>query len=265
MRFESQLLADSVASVRVWRVWWFLGTQDIKARFRRSFLGPVWILLNMFLFVGGVGVLYGVLINQPMREFLPYLLTGLALWGMLVASFTESGWSFVNAEGYIKQFCYPKQIYLLRTLVSTSIILAITLTTVAPVQVFSGSFSILGWVLAIPGLVILLLASLAHITLSGYLGVRFRDYPHAAGGILQVAFFVTPVMFPAKMLDERHLSLIYRINPFYYLITVAREPILHGVLAAPEAYLWACLYVLAAWVLAALIANSLDSRIVVLL
>jgi ABC-type polysaccharide/polyol phosphate export permease len=130
MRFESQLLADSVASLRVWRVWWFLGTQDIKARFRRSFLGPLWIFLNMFLFVAGVGVLYGVLINQPMREFLPYLVTGLALWGMLVASFTESGWSFVNAEGYIKQFCYPKQIYLLRTLVSTSIILVVTLTAV---------------------------------------------------------------------------------------------------------------------------------------
>jgi ABC-type polysaccharide/polyol phosphate export permease len=219
----------------------------------------------MFLFVAGVGVLYGVLINQPMREFLPYLVTGLALWGMLVASFTESGWSFVNAEGYIKQFCYPKQIYLLRTLVSTSIILVVTLTAVIPVQVFSGSFSLLGWLLAVPGLVILLLASLAHITLSGYLGVRFRDYPHAAGGILQVAFFVTPVMFPAKMLDERHLSLIYRVNPFYYLITVAREPIIHGVPAAPEAYLWACLYVLAAWILAALIANSLDSQIVVLL
>ena len=265
MRFESQLLADSVASVRVWRVWWFLGMQDIKARFRRSFFGPVWILLNMFLVVAGVGVLYGVLINQPMREFLPYLLTGLALWGMLVSSFTESGWSFINAEGYIKQFCYPKQIYLLRTLVSTSIILAITLTAVVPVQVLTGSFSILGWVIAVPGLVILLLASLAHITLSAYLGVRFRDYPHAAAGILQVAFFVTPVMFPTKMLDGRHLSLIYRVNPFYYLITVAREPILKGVPAAPEVYLWACLYVLAAWVLAVLIAKSLDSRIVVLL
>ena len=265
MRFESQLLADSVASVRVWRVWWFLGMQDIKARFRRSFFGPVWILLNMFLFVAGVGVLYGVLINQPMREFLTYLLTGLALWGMLVSSFTESGWSFINAEGYIKQFCYPKQIYLLRTLVSTSIILAITLTAVVPVQVLTGSFSILGWVIAVPGLVILLLASLAHITLSAYLGVRFRDYPHAAAGILQVAFFVTPVMFPTKMLDGRHLSLIYRVNPFYYLITVAREPILKGVPAAPEVYLWACLYVLAAWVLAVLIAKSLDSRIVVLL
>jgi len=265
MRFESQLLADSTASVRVWRVWWFLGTQDIKARFRRSFLGPVWIFLNMFLFVAGAGVLFGVLINQPMREFLPYLLIGLALWGMIVSSLTESGWSFVNAEGYIKQFCYPKQIYLLRTLVSTSIILAISLTTVLPVLMFFGRFSILGWVLAVPGLVILLLASLAHITLSGYLGVRFRDYPHATGGILQVVFFVTPVMFPAKMLDERHLSLVYRVNPFYYLISIAREPILHGVLAAPEAYLWACLYVLAAWVLAGLIAKSLDSRIVVLL
>jgi len=262
---KSQLLADSLASLRVWRVWLFLGTQDIKARFRRSFFGPAWIFVNMFLFVAGAGVLYGALINQPMREFLPYLVTGFALWGTIVASLTESSWSLVNAEGYIKQFCYPKQIYLLRTLVSTTIILLITLLAVVPVQLFFGRFSILGWLLAVPGFVILLLAALAHITLSGYLGVRFRDFPHAAGGMLQVAFFVTPVMFPTKVLDDRHLSVIYQLNPFYYLISVARRPILEGVPAAPETYLWACVYILVAWTVAALAARSLDSRIAVLL
>ncbi|MGO9094518.1 MAG: ABC transporter permease [Bryobacteraceae bacterium] len=265
MQANSQLLTDSLASLRVWRVWLFLGKQDIKARFRRSFIGPLWILLNMFLFVAGAGVLYGALIKQPMREFLPYLVAGLALWGAIVASLTESAFSFVNAEGYIKQFCYPKQIYLLRTLVSHTIVLLITLTAVVPVQLFFGGFSILGWLLAVPGLVMLLLASSAHITISGYLGVRFRDFPHAAGGILQVAFFVTPVMFPTKILDDRHLSLIYRVNPFYYLISVARRPIIEGVPAAPETYLWAGVYILAAWTVAALIAKSLDSRIVVLL
>ena len=141
MQAMPQLLSDSWQSLRVWRVWMFLGVQDIKARFRRSAIGPLWILLNMSLFVVGAGVLYGVMINQPMKILLPYLVTGFTLWGFIVSSLTESGWAFVNAEGYIKQFCYPKQIYLLRTLVSSTIILLITLPAIIPVQLFFRSFS----------------------------------------------------------------------------------------------------------------------------
>src|SRR4051794_39854691 len=97
------LLSDSLQALRVWRVWYFLGLQDIRSRFKRSAIGPLWIFVNMFMFVGGAGVLYGVMINQPMKEMLPYLVAGFPIWGAIVSSLTESGWAFVNAEGYIKQ------------------------------------------------------------------------------------------------------------------------------------------------------------------
>lgn len=260
-----QLLADSWQALRVWRVWTFLGVQDVKARFQRSLIGPLWILLNMSLFVAGAGLLYGVMINQPMKLLLPYLITGFTLWAIIVSSLTESGWAFVNAEGYIKQFCYPKQIYIMRASVSSTIIMLITLPAIIPVQLYYRSFSIVGWLLAVPGLVLLLLAVLGHIAVCAYLGVRFRDLPHAANGLLQVAFFVTPVMFPAKLLEQRHLALIYELNPFYYLLEVARHPILNGEFAAPAVYGFAILYILLLWLFACLVARSLDSRIVVLL
>jgi ABC-type polysaccharide/polyol phosphate export permease len=141
----------------------------------------------------------------------------------------------------------------------------ITLPAVIPVQLFFRTFSVLGWLLAVPGLFLLLLAVLGHITFSAYLGVRFRDFPHALAGILQVAFFFTPVMFPAKLLHDRHLDFVYRLNPFYYIIEVARHPILQGEWATPETYLFACLYILFVWVIAALVARSLDSKVVILL
>src|ERR1700761_3431386 len=111
MQASLQLLKDCKQSLRVWRVWMYLGVQDIKARFRRSALGPAWIFLNMFLFIGGAGVLYGYMLKQPKKDFLPFLVVGFSLWGLLVTSLTESASAFVNAEGYIKQFCFPKQIY----------------------------------------------------------------------------------------------------------------------------------------------------------
>lgn len=265
MQAKPQLLSDSWQSLRVWRVWWFLGVQDVKARFRRSAIGPLWILLNMALFVVGAGVLYGVMINQPMRILLPYLVIGFTLWATIVSSLTESAFAFVNAEGYIKQFCYPKQIYLMRTLVSSTIILLITLPALIPVQLYFRTFSIVGWLLAVPGLLLLLLAALGHITACAYLGVRFRDLPHAAGGALQVAFFVTPIMYPVKILQQRHYAWIYEFNPFYYLLEVARHPILEGKMASPEVYAVTALYVVLVWGIAYVTARSLDSRVVILL
>ena len=260
-----QLLKDSTQSLRVWRVWMYLGVQDIKARFRRSAIGPVWIFLNMFLFVAGAGVLYGYLIKQPMKEFLPFLVVGFSLWGFLVTSLTESALAFVNAEGYIKQFCFPKQIYLLRTLVANTIILFISLSAIIPVQLFFHNFFIAGWLLAVPGMLLLLLAVLGHISVCAYLGVRFRDLPHAAGGLLQVAFFVTPIMFPATILKERNLALVYQLNPFYSLIEVVRHPLLQNEFADSQRYVFAGIYVLLVWATAAVVARSLDSRIAILL
>lgn len=259
------LLEDSLTSCLHWRVWMFLGVQDIKTRFRRSLLGPAWILVNLGLFVGAAGFVYGVLFGQPMKEFLPFLVTGFVIWGFIVSTFTEAGSVFVGAEGYIKQFSFPKQVYLLRALVNYLIILVIGFFAVFPMQVFYGNFPVFGWFAALPGLVLLLAGGLAHITISAYLGTRFRDWPYALGGLLQVVFFLTPVMFTVKMLREKGLDFLYLYNPLYYLIDVVRHPILTGELAAPWIYAVAFVYVFVAWAVAIVIARLLDRRIVFLL
>lgn len=265
MTFQDKLLVDSIQSIKVWRVWLFLALQDIKARFRGSIIGPVWILLNMVFFVGAVGTVYGLMFGQPMNEFLPFLTAGFVVWAFLISSLTESGLAFINAEGYIKQFSYPKQIYLIRQLVVYSVILFIGLSVLLPVQLFFHSFSIYNWFFAIPGILVLFFAALGHIVICAYLGTRFRDLPHAMGSLLQVLFFVTPIMFPIKVLKERHLDFVYQYNPLYYLIDIVRHPILEGEFALPENYIFAVLYVVVVWLIAAIVAKRLDSRLVFLL
>lgn len=257
-----KLAEDSKRSLKLWRVWRFLGLQDIKARFRRSFIGPAWLLLNLAFFVGGVGVVYGMMFGQPMDEFLPFLTSGFVIWGFIVSSLTEAGSTFVNAEGYIKQFSYPKQIYLFRALVAYSIILLIGLSALIPVQWFFGHFNPLGWLLALPGMALLFAAAFGHIVISAYLGVRFRDLPHALAGLLQVLFFVTPIMFPIEVLRQKHLDFVYRFNPLHYLIDIVRHPILANEFAETGNYLCAALYVGLVWLLAAHIARRLDARVV---
>lgn len=257
-----KLLEDSLYSIRMWRVWTFLGIQDIKARFRRSFLGPLWLMLHTVIFVSGAGLIYGTLFGLPLTEFLPLLATGVVIWGFIVSSFTESGAAFTSSEGYIKQFSYPKQIYLLRALTGYVIVFFVGLLVVVMLQVFLSEFSVMRWIWMLPGALLLILTSLGHITIFAYLGAKFRDLPHALTGIIQVMFFVTPVLFPAKLLAQRDMQYVYEFNPLFHLIEVVRHPILSGEAAASGSYVFVAGYCAVVWSIAYIVARRMDARLV---
>lgn len=259
------LFVDCRRASKLWRIWCFLGLQDIRIRFRQSRIGVTWIPINLALFVGGAGIIYGSLFGIPVNTFLPFLATGFVVWNLIALSLTESGSAFSCAEGYIRQFPLPKQIYLARSFVSQSLIFIIGLCAISLAQIFTGNFSILRWVYALPGLAILTIAVAGHITFSAYLSTRFRDLPHAFNGILQILFFVTPVIFPASLLKERGLEFAFLYNPLFYLIEIVRHPLVFGGPASFEQYAIAASYAAGACIAGALVAKQLDSRVVFLL
>ena len=219
----------------------------------------------MAFFVGGVGGVYGLMFGQPMEEFIPFLTVGFVIWGFIVSSLIESGSTFMIAEGYIKQFTYPKQIYLLRALVSYVLIMSISLSVLIPVQLVLRRFILKGWLMALPGFLLLLFTALGHIAIFAYLGARFRDLPHAMGGMLQILFFVTPILYPIKVLQEKNLDFVYRYNPMYYLIDVVRYPLVEGDWALSQNYLCVGIYGIIVWAIAVGVAKWLDARVVFML
>ena len=92
---KSKLLADNLKALREWRVWLHLGMADIRSRFAQSIVGPLWILLNLALWVGGIGFIYAALFNQKLNEFLPFLTAGFVVWGYLTQTITDGGNAFV--------------------------------------------------------------------------------------------------------------------------------------------------------------------------
>ncbi|MBL8379800.1 MAG: ABC transporter permease [Burkholderiales bacterium] len=261
----ARLVADWQKALADWRVWTFLGCQDIRFRFQRSFFGPLWLLIYTGFFVVGAGVFFGLMFAQPVEVAVPFLTAGVVLWAFLVATCVDGANAFVNAEGYIKQFCYPKQIYLLRCLVTQALVLAAGLAILPPIQLWFGKFQPLGWILSVPGLVLVLLTALAHITIFAYLGTRFRDLAHVTSSIFQVLFFVTPIMYPVHLLKERGLDFVYRFNPGHYLLDVIRTPILEGGWAASSSYAFCLTYLAVTWLLALAVTIRLDRRVVYLL
>jgi ABC-type polysaccharide/polyol phosphate export permease len=257
-----KLLPDFAFSLRSWRVWLHMGVQNIRHRYRRSSLGVLWLFINLAVYAGAVGVIYGKMFNQKVDDFLPYLLVGFNLWGMVLASFVDGGTAFISAEGYIKQINFPKQVYLLRNLVVvvfTSLVGFVVFFLVAPLfHVVLG----LGMLWALPGLGIMIVCMLGHIWIMAYLCVRFRDLPHAVASLLQIMYFLVPVLYPEKLLADHGLDYVYKYNPLYWLITLVRYPLLHNSMPSIGLYWMALSYAVGLWVVSLCLGARMDRKVV---
>jgi len=254
-------LAQLCIAFKQYRVWAFLGSQDIKTRFSRTKIGPIWIFLNLSIWCLGVGAIYGRLFNQDMSTFLPFLVSGFVLWGFIVGTLVEGGSAFTNAEGYIKQFNLPKQVYLFRCLVSNGLVLFISILVYVGVALFYKVPITIGVLWVVPGLILLFIISFFHIVLMAYLNVYIKDTSNIVASVMQVMFFLTPVIFTAEMLKDRGLDMVYLLNPLYYLIELVRFPLLNSTHLPYEQYINAMIYAALVAVISTVLAGKLNAKV----
>ena len=84
-------------------LWLSLGWQDIKQRYRRSTLGPLWITIATGVMAVALGFLYSILFQIPLADFLPHVTVGLIMWGFISGCIKEGSEVFIANEGLIKQ------------------------------------------------------------------------------------------------------------------------------------------------------------------
>lgn len=258
-----ETMRDVIRSATLWHIWVRLGMQDVRLKFRRSAIGAAWIFVNLAVMVLSIGFIYANLLGQEPREFIPYLTIGMILWGYLTNTIVDGGNAFIHAEGYIKQISLPIYVYVFRSFVSitaTMLITMIAFVIVAVIyQVPLGGATLL----AIPGLLMVMTASLLLITIFAHLNARFRDIAHMAAVGMQVLFYVTPVIFPAALLrGRRGLELVIELNPMYHLLEVVRQPLLSGSPAGWHSYMAVGLVIAVLAAVAAAVIAAFQRRIV---
>ncbi|MCO4861555.1 MULTISPECIES: ABC transporter permease [unclassified Cupriavidus] len=258
-------LTEYAAAAKLWRVWLHMGVQDVKGRFRNSVLGPLWILINLSATMAAVGIIFGKLFHQPMEEFLPFLTLGLAIWAFMTSALTEGGSAFVNAEGYIKQFSFPKVTYLYRAMVPYLVVFCVGMLVFFAVALAYGRKFDLGALWFLPGFLLFIVINFFHLVIVAHLGARFRDLPHLLSGLIQIGFYVTPVMYTVTMLKDRGLGFIYQYNPLYYLIEIVRYPLLNNASPPEEVWMVAVGYAVLIGIAAFAVMKRMSHRIVYVL
>ncbi len=227
--------ADIVEALRMWRLSCVLGWLDIKLRYRGSLLGPFWLTLSTGIMVAALGFLYSALFKMDLHDYLPFLALSLVLWNAIAALVGEACLCFTAHEGMIRSIRMPFSIYANRTLVRNAIVLAHNIPVILVVYAVFDAWP--GWhaVLMLPGLVLWVVDGFAVSLLLGAFCARFRDIPPIVGSVMQIAFFVSPIIWKPELVagGVKYLPL----NPFYVLTEVVRAPLLG---AAPGILVLVC-------------------------
>ncbi|MEI7374906.1 ABC transporter permease [Dickeya chrysanthemi] len=209
--------------------WVHLSLSDLRSRWRRSFLGVLWSIIQPLGITILISLVFGKMFNSPITTYAPYILSGILIWDYLVTCVTGGSLSFVQADAYIKQCNHPLAIYTLRTVLTASFILAL-----ASVSLIGWTLVILpenfgwNWLAALTIFPILALISWPLSTMLAYIGARFRDVPHVLGLVMQGLWFISPVYFETKIFQSGGLHILIDYNPIYHLLQIVRAPLLQG-------------------------------------
>lgn len=238
----------------------FLARAEIRQRYRRSTLGPFWITVSTGVMIGTIGIIFGKIFNSPMSEFLPFLAAGLILWSFISSTINESTGVFTKAEASIRQLSLPLFIYVER-LVFRNFYIFLHNVLIFPIVCLAVNKSInLNILLVIPGLLLVLINLLWISLFLGIVCSRYRDLTQIVASIVQILFYVTPIIWMPGQVNSRVTSWIVEINPLYHLISVVRIPLL-GNLPSAGSWLISIGIGVAGWLVTLTLFNRYKRRI----
>lgn len=218
---------DMREGARLWRLAWELGFADIRLRYRGSVLGPLWLTISTAIMVGAMAFLYAVLFHTDVHTYLPYLTVSIVFWNYLSSMITDGCGCFISADALIRSARMPFTLHAMRSIVRNTIILGHNLIVIIGLFIIMRRPVELSALWAIPAIFLWLLNGLAISLLLGAFCARFRDVPQIVAALMQIAFFLTPIMFyPNAFQGHARVSLLMHLNPFLYILGVLRAPIL---------------------------------------
>lgn len=208
---------------------------DLRLRYRRSALGVGWSLLNPIAMTAVFTVVFSQMFGDgdPIG-YAAYALAGLAVWGFLRDAAVVGSKAFLTNEAYIRQSPMPYTVYTLRTVLAQAVHSGMALSVVvALLAIWKGDATVfVGLGLALPGLLLAVIAAWAVATIGAFISAFFHDATHMLEVAAQLGFFLTPIMYRRSILDERGLGWVVDINPAQIYLAVIRDPLLTGVPSA---------------------------------
>ena len=229
--------------------WLFMGKNDIRYKYKRTLLGPFWVMLTNAVYVAMLAFVFGALFKSNDPLYVPWVASGVILWNSVGAILRESSTVFYEKKGFLLQsgdFMASELIYwvIWRNII---VFLHQLPIIVAVLLIFKAVPDPLNALWLIPGTALFLFTLMPVALILALLTARLRDLEPLIGTGLMALFFVTPIMWHPEMLGDKIWMAAY--NPMTYLLELIRDPLI-GLPVQPLSYIVSGGVAIYAWALA---------------
>lgn len=203
-------------------------TRDLKLKYRRSFLGYLWSVLNPLLVMIVMAIVFSTMFRRNIENFPVYLFTGQILFNFMNQS-THQALSSINANGSLLKKTYvPKYIFTFAKVTSGLVDLVFSLGALIIVMLATGAhFSLYNLLFPF----VLLQLYVFCLGLGMFLAqanVFFRDIQYIYNAVTTAWLYMTPIFYPIEMLSEEMQWVVKHLNPMYFYIGQFRDVIYYG-------------------------------------
>ncbi|MEW6416503.1 MAG: ABC transporter permease [Nitrospirota bacterium] len=235
--------------------------KDIKARYAASVFGPLWVIATPLYQILLYTFLFSVILKVRFEDssgtssFVVYLLAGLIPW-LFFSEATSRGIStFIENAHIIKKVKFPMEVCIASVIISSAVTFLIYMIFYLVMLIFMGLMKLYTLPFFIlPFMIQVLLISGLSFGL-GSIAVFFRDITQATGMVLNLIFFLTPIVYPSNVIPEQ-LRWLFDINPFCFIVEIYRNLLVRGEMPSAVSIIYPSIFAIVLFLLGYYIFNK---------
>ena len=212
--------------------------KDIKMKYRRSFLGYLWSILNPLMIMIIMVAVFSTMFRFDILNYPVYLITGQTIFNFVSEATNQAMWSITGNAALLKKTYVPKYIFTLSKVTSSCINTLFSLGALLIVCIVC-KVRLNWYMLFIP--VIMLQVYVFCVGLGMFLSqatVFFRDIQYIYAAVITAWMYLTPIFYPINQLPFELMWGIKHFNPLYSYITQFRTIILEATMPDPRLVLY---------------------------
>jgi len=201
--------------------------RDLKVKYKGSTLGFLWSLLNPLLMLVVYTVAFKFVIKLKVPNFPVFLFSALMPWSFLSSALSMGAISITDNSNLVKKVYFPREVLPLSVVLVNLFHFLLTFVVLIPALVFFDIYPGFPFLFLVVIIFFQTLFVLGLTLIFAALNVYYRDIKHFLEVLMQLWFWVTPIIWPLSLISEQFRNWAY-INPFTPFVTAYRDVILRN-------------------------------------
>lgn len=207
--------------------------RDIKLKYRRSFLGYVWSVLNPLLIMIVMSIVFSAMFSRNIENFPVYLFCGQLLFNYMNSSTHQAIFSINGNAALLKKTYVPKYIFTMSKITSGLVDLLFSLGALVIVILVTKA-RVTWYALLFPMVLVqLYLFCLGLGLFLAQANVFFRDIQYIYNAFITAWMYLTPIFYPLEALPDKLIWIIKHCNPMYFYVGQFRDLVYYGRFPGP--------------------------------